>query len=343
VVVPTYNAAGTLLDTIGSVLRQTFRDFELIVIDDGSTDDTRRVAQAVRDPRVAVFTYPNGGLAAARNRGIDRSRGQFVSFIDADDLWTPDKLARQLEALRRHPEAALAYSWTAFIDRQGRFLFAKEPSRCEGDVHAELLRSCFVASGSNIMVRRSCIDVVGGFDTALAAAQDWDFCLRVATRSRFVVVPRYQILYRVWEGAMSANAERCEQACLAICERAYSTVGDVTGRRRRESLSNVKQYVAFLYLTRHTGGDARAKAGRRLLESIHLYPPTLFTRKTAHLLLAWLLLRLLPSRTWRPAVTALLRCHGRWSTLRRREVRDLVDTMFGHRRGVTALGPAAAR
>ena len=175
-----------------SICRQTLTDFELIVIDDGSTDGALEFLESIRDPRLRVFHYANGGLAAARNRGIERSRGEFISFINSDDLWTPDKLALQLQALRQQPEAALAYSWTAFVDQHGDFLFAKDASSCEGDVYAELLRHCFVASGSNILVRKSCALAVGGFDTSLPAAQDWEFCLRVAARWQFAVVPRYQ-------------------------------------------------------------------------------------------------------------------------------------------------------
>ena len=221
VVVPLHNGEETLPQTIDSVCRQTLADFELIVIDDGSTDRALEFLESVRDPRLRVFRYANSGLGVARNRGIERSRGEFISFIDSDDLWTPDKLALQLQALRQQPEAALAYSWTAFVDQHGDFLFAKDASFCEGDVYVELLRHCFVASGSNILVRKSCALTVGGFDTALPAAQDWEFCLRVAARWRFAVVPRYQVLYRISEGAMSANAERCEEAMLRICDRAF--------------------------------------------------------------------------------------------------------------------------
>ena len=324
VIVPAYNAEKTLLETIDSVRRQTFSDFELLVIDDGSTDGTLGRLRSVRDPRLRVISYPNGGLAAARNRGIEHSRGEFISFIDADDLWTPDKLELQIQALHRHPEAALAYSWTAFVDQRGGFLFAKEPSYFEGDVYADLLRSCFVASGSNILVRRSSADVAGHFDTALRAAQDWDFCLRVAARWPFVVVPRYQILYRIWEGAMSGSAERCEQACLLISDRASTGTSSMSFQRRRESLSNVKQYVAFLYLTRTTGLDFWKNAGRKLTESIRLYPRTLLTRETWCLLLTWSALAALPSRVRRRAVMMLLRAYGRWLWLWRRDVRQLV-------------------
>ena len=192
VIVPVFNAETTLPDTVDSIRRQSFQNFELIVIDDGSTDGTLEWLRSVRDDRLRVFSYPNGGLAVARNRGIERARGEFISFIDSDDLWTPEKLALQLEALHQQPEAALAYSWTAFVDQHGDFLFVKEASCCEGDVYAELLRHCFVANGSNILVRTSCALAVGGFDTALPRAADWDFCLRVAASWRFAVVPRYQ-------------------------------------------------------------------------------------------------------------------------------------------------------
>ena len=324
VVVPTYNAADTLLETIESVRRQTLSAIELIVIDDGSTDDTRRLLGTVHDPRLQVFSYPNAGIAAARNRGLERARGEFVSFIDADDLWTADKLELQLEALRRRPEAAIAYSWTAFIDAQGRFLFAKEPSRAAGDVSADLVRSCFVASGSNILARKRCLEAIGGFDTTLEAAQDWDLCLRVAGRWPFAVVPRYQILYRIAETTMSANVVRSERACVHARERAFAHLSGLSDRTRNESLSNVKQHVAFLYLSRARGVDLRREAGRRLAESIRLYPRTLLTRKTWHLILTWLMVNALPARMRRTAVLALLRCYGRWLTLTRPAVRELV-------------------
>ena len=322
VIVPAYNAQITLPATIESIRRQTLQHFELIVIDDGSTDGTVECVQRIRDPRMRVFSYPNDGLAAARNRGIEKSHGEFITFIDGDDLWTPDKLERQVERLQRHPKAAAAYSWTAFIDDRGRFLFAKEPSWSEGDVYSELLRECFVASGSNVLVRRSSVEIVGPFDTTLAAAQDWEFCLRLAARWPFVVVPHYQILYRIREGSLSANAERCEQACLTICQRAFTT-NHIPARLRQESLSNVKQYIAFLHLTRGSGPDRRAQVGRKLAECVRQYPPTLLTRKTLLLLVAWSLLRCSPRRLWRPIVAGLLRSYGRVSRIRS-EVRELL-------------------
>lgn len=331
VIIPAYNAAETLTSTIHSVLQQTMRDFELIVIDDGSTDATLECVRDIHDSRLRVFSYANAGLPAARNRGIALAAGEFITFVDADDLWTPEKLELQLQALLHNPRAVLAYSWTAFVDRKGGFLFAKEPSYLEGDVYSDLLRGCFVASGSNILVRRTAMNVVGGFDTTLPAAQDWDFCLRMAAHGEFTVVPSYQILYRIWEGAMSANAQRIDQACTSLCRREFSRAPGISEGVQRQSLSNVKQYVAFLYLTRTTGADVRKEAGKSLLECIRLNPRTLLTRKTRNLLLVWSSLYLLPAPMWRPAVTALLRCYGLWSRLRSREVRQLVGSLRSSR------------
>jgi glycosyltransferase involved in cell wall biosynthesis len=325
VIVPVYNAETTLPDTIDSIQRQTFQNFELIVIDDGSTDGTLEWVRSVRDHRLQVFSYANAGPSVARNRGIERSQGEFISFIDSDDLWTPDKLTLQLQALRQQPEAALAYSWTAFVDEQGDFLFAKDAWYCEGDVYAELLRHNFVASGSNVLVRKSCALAVGGFDTALPVAQDWEFYLRVAARWRFAVVPHYQILYRISERAISANAQRSEDDMLRICDQAFKTRSRPLPKRG-EVLANVKQYIAFLYLTRASGPEVWKKAGQKLAESVCHHPRTLLTRKIWHLLFAWALLQLLPVRRRRPAVFALLRIHGRWLMLRP-EVWRLVDDL----------------
>jgi hypothetical protein len=182
-------------------------------------------------------------------------------------------------------------------------------------------------------MRKQCAVAVGGFDTSLEAALDWDFCLRVAARWPFALAPRYQILYRISETAMSANALRIERSCLTLCERAFGRTPAVALRERAESLSNVQQYVAFLYLSRTTGVDFRKEAGRKLAESIRLHPRTLLSSKTWHLLSTWLLLGALPPRLRRPAVMRLLRIYGRWSSLWSQDVRRLLETL-------DARGPA---
>ncbi|MCF3623160.1 glycosyltransferase family 2 protein, partial [Planktothrix agardhii] len=112
VIIPVYNGEKTIQKTIESVLQQTWQDFELIVINDGSQDATLEILSSIQDPRLRILSYSNAGLASSRNRGITEATGEYISFLDADDLWTPDKLEAQFQALEEHPEAAVAYSWT---------------------------------------------------------------------------------------------------------------------------------------------------------------------------------------------------------------------------------------
>ncbi|NES72852.1 MAG: glycosyltransferase family 2 protein, partial [Okeania sp. SIO2D1] len=108
VIIPVYNGEKTIRDTINSVLKQSFADFELIIINDGSTDSTLEVINSFQDHRLKVFSYPNAGQGASRNRGIELAKGEYISFIDADDMWTSDKLEKQLQALQDNPQAGVA-------------------------------------------------------------------------------------------------------------------------------------------------------------------------------------------------------------------------------------------
>lgn len=316
VIVPAYNAEGTIRGTLESVLAQTLRDLELLVVDDGSSDATLAEVSRVRDDRLQVLSYEHGGRSAARNRGIERARGDFISFIDADDRWVAEKLERQLDALRRRPEAGIAYSWTTFLDPAGQFLFAKEPLYFEGDVYADLLASCFIASGSNVLIRRECVQSVGLFDEALDCAEDWEYVLRAAASWPFVVVPEYQILYRLSLDFGSISGEEVERASVGVLERALRRAPPPLRRHRREYLSNLNHYVAFLYLTRSPGRAAR-DAGRSLMKSVRLNPRALLTRKTLQLALVWVLESVLPASLSRRAVVGLMRLHGRLMLLGR--------------------------
>jgi glycosyltransferase involved in cell wall biosynthesis len=115
VIIPVYNGEKTIKETIEAVLNQTFSDFELIVINDGSQDSTLDIVSSIQEARIKVFSYPNAGQAISRNRGLSHACGEFIAFLDADDLWTPDKLEAQLKALQANPQAGVAYSWTAWI------------------------------------------------------------------------------------------------------------------------------------------------------------------------------------------------------------------------------------
>jgi glycosyltransferase involved in cell wall biosynthesis len=187
VIIPAYNAERDILETIKSVQQQTFSDFELIVIDDGSTDRTLELLHTLEDDRIRIFSYENGGVCTARNRGISHATGEYIAFLDADDLWTPDKLELQLAALQQHPEAGVVYSWTSCIDEQGQLLFDYPPRVFEGNVYAQLLVGDFIYNASNTLVCRQAIDSVGEFDSAISGCADWDYWVRLSARWPFVL------------------------------------------------------------------------------------------------------------------------------------------------------------
>ena len=289
VVIPAYNAARTILETVVSVQKQTFSDFELIVINDGSTDRTLELLNTIQDHRLKVFSYENGGLPVARNRGISHATGEFITFIDADDLWTPDKLELQLEALQKHPEAGVAYSWTLSMDEKGEKFYPGISVSCEGDVYRQLLVSNFIASGSNAMLRRQAIESAGEFDPTLKSAEDWDYWLRVAPHWSFVVVPKPQIFYRQSSNTMSSKVDCMEEYQLKVLERAFKSAPMELQSLKNQSLAYVYQYSCQLCLTRIPGLEGVKQAGQKLGRSIQIYPNIFLYKKTQTLILKLLL------------------------------------------------------
>ena len=296
VVIPAYNAEHTIKETIESVLQQTFSDFELIVINDGSTDRTLEVVQSITDSRLNVLSYENGGLSVARNRGIYQATGEFIAFLDADDLWTSDKLELQLAALQEHPDAGVAYSWTYYIDEQGQPLFAGIRIFYQGNVHADLLIKNFILNGSNPLIRRQAIESIGEFDPAFPHFADWDYWLRLASNWHFAVVSKYQVFYRQSSRSMSSKVEGIKEAGLLMIEKAFKSAPLEFQFLKGKSLSIFYQYCAELYLQHSTDLNGIHKIGENLWMAIRLYPKTLFSKNTQRLIIKLLLRRFFPPK-----------------------------------------------
>lgn len=245
VIIPVYNGEKTIRETIESVLKQSFYDLELIVINDGSTDSTLEIVSSIKDSRLKIFSYPNAGLAISRNRGITYASGEFVSFLDADDIWTADKLELQLKALQENPQAAVAYSWTDLIDESSQFLRPSSHITANGDVYARLLLINFLENGSNPLIRKQALTKVGGFDESLSGAADWDMWLRLAACYHFVAVPSAQILYRVSTNSMSASIYRQAIEQIKVLEKAFAKDCDSLQYLKRCSFSNMYKYLIF--------------------------------------------------------------------------------------------------
>lgn len=272
VVIPVYNGAATIRATLESLLQQTFEDFEIVVIDDGSTDDTAYVVRQIEDSRIRLIQYPNRGLAASRNRGIQQSQCDLISFIDADDLWTADKLAAQLAALQTASTAAVAYSWTDCIDQFDRFCRRGSHISAEGNVYDKLLMGNFLDSGSNALFRKSVFEAVGQFDESLKAAEDWDMFLRVALEYTFVVVPKVQILYRLSPQSMSANLKRQERESSKVLTQAFARKPRLPWQHKRKSLAQMYRYLTFKALESCSTRQQAWAAGRYLSQAIYQDP-----------------------------------------------------------------------
>ncbi|MEH1789950.1 MAG: glycosyltransferase [Nostoc sp.] len=243
VIIPAYNSEKTIKQTIQSVLNQTFTNLELIVINDGSQDSTLEVVTQFQDSRIKVFSYANAGGNVSRNRGLRNAVGEFVSFLDADDLWTPDKLQSQLKALQGNATAKVAYGWTDYIDTNGKFLLSGKRINVNGNIYENLLLNNFLENGSNPLIDKKALITLGGFDESLNAAQDWDMWLRLASKFNFVCVPSVQILYRISANSVSSNLVRQEKACLQVLERAYKERPSTLKNSWDISLGNLYKYL----------------------------------------------------------------------------------------------------
>ncbi|MGH9643007.1 MAG: glycosyltransferase family 2 protein [Terriglobales bacterium] len=189
VVIPTFNCAAYLDECLQSVFRQTFTDFELIVVNDGSTDATGAVITPWLN-RIRYFEQEHAGASAARNLGIREAAGEYIAFLDADDLWEPLKLGRQIQQLDANPDAGLVCSDFAIhdIDRTcAKSFFSRIGSIEGGFVFRRLVRECFLFT-STVMVRRGVLAETGGFDPGLDVCEDFELWLRIAHRTQVCVV-----------------------------------------------------------------------------------------------------------------------------------------------------------
>jgi glycosyltransferase involved in cell wall biosynthesis len=205
VVIATYNMAGFLPLAIRSALAQTYPDIEVLIIDDGSTDGTAQVvAPFLADARVRYRRQENGGQAVAKNRGIRESTGQYVAFLDADDLWAPDKLEAQIPLFAASRAVGVVYSAFVYIDEKGNPLPHVPHNLHRGRVSGPLLTSNFVGFGTSV-VRRECFERLGSFKENLGMGIDYDLWLRFSTQYEFDYVDRPLLYYREWPGQMSRN------------------------------------------------------------------------------------------------------------------------------------------
>jgi glycosyltransferase involved in cell wall biosynthesis len=216
VVIATYNMGHYLREAVQSVLTQTYPHVEVQIVDDGSTDETPQIIQQwAGDARVRSHRQANAGQARAKNRAIGLSRGRFVAFLDADDVWNPDKLAQQMPLFSGRPELGVVYSDYQCMDAEGLPLVKGITPMRRGWVTGPLLIQSFVPYSAGV-VRRECLERNGGFDETLDMGIDYDLFLRLSAHWQFDFVPQSTVRYRIWAGQMSKNYRKRYESAIRI-------------------------------------------------------------------------------------------------------------------------------
>jgi glycosyltransferase involved in cell wall biosynthesis len=222
VVVPAYNAATTVEATLRSILDQTVEDLEVIVVDDGSQDRTVEVVRQLDDPRITVLEQANRGPSSARNKGLAAARGRYVALLDADDLWLPDKLERQLGWLEQHPDVKSVQTGVFFVNDA---LDVVSVRRCAAadDVLLQTLRfQNLPAVPSTLLAERERIAAAGGFDTSLAILEDWNLAIQLARTGDLGSIEDPLALYRVHPGNRSRGLEQHVEPGLTVLDRLFA-------------------------------------------------------------------------------------------------------------------------
>jgi len=239
VVIPTYNRADLISETIDSVINQTYRNYEIIVVDDGSTDDTPAILGRY-GKHIRVIRQENQGEGEARNTGIRAAQGEYVAFLDSDDLWRPAKLEKQMDLLARSPQVAWVYCDAyVFESKTGKImrLISKGNHPYEGQVAGRLLTCNFIPSPTP-MIRRSVFDEMGFFNKSLIGV-DWDMWLRIATRYPIRRAPEVLAGYRIHQGSVFADQNRMQlhKGYIDTIENAISFAPEIYEPFRNQALS----------------------------------------------------------------------------------------------------------
>ena len=272
VIIPNYNYAHYLPQALDSVLAQTYPRFEIMVIDDGSTDDSENVLRSYGD-RIRSIKQQNQGVSAARNLGARETRGELVAFLDADDFWLPEKLERQVQRFIADDGLGLVHCGVEEIHDNGDHLLFRLEG-LEGWVATDMLlfnRAVILGGGSGLMVKRSAFEALGGFDTSLSTSADWEFFYRMAAHARVGFVPSALLKYRVHGSNMHANVRAMEHDMLIGYEKAFSCNRGILPELRRRCYGNLHMVLAGSFFR----AGHKTDFARHALKSLWLTPGNL--------------------------------------------------------------------
>ena len=270
-IIPTYNHAAFLPEALESVFAQTSSPLEVIVVDDGSTDETAEILR-VYEGRIRVLSQPNLGVAAARNSGAAVASGELLAFLDADDTWLPTKLERQAARFGVEPGIGLVHCGIEEVDARGRQLRTRLDGM-EGWVSREMLlfrRGVILGGGSAAVIRRAAFLEVGGFDEALSTSSDWDLHYRIARRYSVGFVPEVLVRYRVHGGNMHRNVDAMRRDMLAAYAKVFLEQDPELQRLRRWAYGRLHAVLAgsffqageYRRFARHAAASVASRPGQ---------------------------------------------------------------------------------
>ena len=294
---PAYNAMDFLPQTVSSVLAQTYSDFELIIVNDGSSDDIEAWTQSLLDPRVRLISKENNGPASARNTGLNSAAGTYIAFMDADDIWMPTKLAKQVAMLDEDSEIGLVYTWIALIDRAGARQGKLRKNSAQGEVWVDLLTHNVVECGSVALVRRDCFEAVGLFDERpeISGSEDWDMWLRIAARYRFGLIEEPLVHYRCHASSLSHQWKPMAKSFQMVLNKAFEEASEdaqiyknksygaarlraawkalqSSGGKCEEAIALEREAIAYDPEIRHTSDYKKFKVALRFVQLFGLQP-----------------------------------------------------------------------
>ncbi|MGP6085898.1 glycosyltransferase family 2 protein [Antarctobacter jejuensis] len=282
IVVPAFNASATLPETLRSLRAQTYRDLEIIIVDDGSTDETPQIAEdfAREDARIRIVSQVNRGLAGARNSGIHAARGEFVGFCDADDLWAPGKLSAHVLHLQSAPEVGLSYAGSRLIDTESRDTGHAQTPRLKDITAAHVLKRNPIGNGSSPVFRREALQSLAYrphfemfrdwvFDESFRQSEDIECWMRLCLTTDWKVEGVAGLLtsYRINPGGLSANTAKQ----LASWERMVAKLRPIApaffARHERAARAYQLRYLARRAVSDGDGANARSLANRSMRQS----------------------------------------------------------------------------
>ncbi len=244
IIIPAYNSMKFLPETLASVWQQTFSDFEVLIVDDGSSDNIKEWVSQIDDARLKLIAQVNQGASAARNTGIKAARGEYIAFLDADDIWMPTKLETHVSYLDKNPDVGLVYSWTAITDAEGKPTGRVMTPADEGDVWKKILVRNIVVCPS-VLVRRCCFDKVGLFIDSLRFNEDWEMWIRIASQYQFAVIKEPLVYYRQHPNNTSKKWQSMQDGYKFVIEKTFQSVPSKLKYLKNHSYGNANIILAW--------------------------------------------------------------------------------------------------